>query len=136
MPFDPQYLIESLSDSTIYMAYYTIAHLLQGNIYGSEPGILGIRKEDLNDDFWDYVFLGKEYTSNKVPMYKLKKLRESFLYWYPMDLRCSGKDLIKNHLTMSLFNHAAIWEDEPDKWPRGFYCNGFINVDGKKMSKS
>ena len=31
------------------------------------------------------------------------------LYWYPLDLRCSGKDLIKNHLTMSLFNHAAIW---------------------------
>ena len=53
-----------------------------------------------------------------------------------MDLRCSGKDLIKNHLTMSLFNHIAIWEDQPDKWPRGFYCNGFINVDSKKMSKS
>ena len=66
----------------------------------------------------------------------MKVLRESFLYWYPMDLRCSGKDLIKNHLTMSLFNHAAIWEDQPDKWPRGFYCNGFINVDNEKMSKS
>ena len=25
-----QFLIESLSDSTIYMAYYTVAHLLQG----------------------------------------------------------------------------------------------------------
>ena len=59
MPFDPQYLIESLSDSTIYMAYYTICHLLQGNIFGSQPGILGIKKEDLSEDFWDYVFLGK-----------------------------------------------------------------------------
>ncbi len=39
----------------------------------------------------------------------MKKMRDSFLYWYPMDLRCSGKDLIKNHLTMALFNHAAIW---------------------------
>lgn len=29
MPWDEQYLIESLSDSTIYMAYYTVAHLLQ-----------------------------------------------------------------------------------------------------------
>jgi leucyl-tRNA synthetase len=27
--WDPQFLIESLSDSTIYMAYYTVAHLLQ-----------------------------------------------------------------------------------------------------------
>lgn len=30
MPWDPQFMVESLSDSTIYMAYYTIAHLLQG----------------------------------------------------------------------------------------------------------
>ena len=37
---------------------------------------------------------------------------------------------------MSLFNHAAIWENEPDKWPRSFFCNGFINVENEKMSKS
>lgn len=30
IPWAPQYLVESLSDSTIYMAYYTFAHLLQG----------------------------------------------------------------------------------------------------------
>lgn len=59
MPFDKQYLIESLSDSTIYFAFYTIAHLLQGNIFGSEPGILGIKSEDLTEDFWDFVLLGK-----------------------------------------------------------------------------
>jgi leucyl-tRNA synthetase len=29
-PVDPQFLVESLSDSTIYMAYYTISHLLHG----------------------------------------------------------------------------------------------------------
>lgn len=29
IPWDPQYLVESLSDSTIYMAYYTVCHLLQ-----------------------------------------------------------------------------------------------------------
>lgn len=32
IPWDKQYLVESLSDSTIYMAYYTVAHLLQGNL--------------------------------------------------------------------------------------------------------
>ena len=52
-----------------------------------------------------------------------------------MDLRCSGKDLIRNHLTMSLYNHAAIWEDK-NMMPRSFYCNGHILVNGKKMSKS
>ena len=29
LPWDEKWLIESLSDSTIYMAYYTIAHILQ-----------------------------------------------------------------------------------------------------------
>ena len=43
LPWDPQYLIESLSDSTVYMAYYTVAHLLQGVVNGSQPGLLGIR---------------------------------------------------------------------------------------------
>lgn len=33
LPWDPQWLIESLSDSTIYMAYYTVAHLIQGNSF-------------------------------------------------------------------------------------------------------
>ena len=79
--------------------------------------------------------MGQEYKSGKIPQYKLDKCRESFLYWYPLDLRCSAKDLIKNHLTMALFNHAAIWDDEKF-WPRSYYCNGYINVEGEKMSKS
>lgn len=61
-------------------------------------------------------------------------MRKEFLYWYPMDLRCSGKDLIKNHLTMSLFNHAAIFDKK--HMPKAYFCNGYVNVDDQKMSKS
>ena len=43
IPWDEQYLIESLSDSTIYMSYYTIAHHLQGSIYGEKEGIANIK---------------------------------------------------------------------------------------------
>ena len=44
MPWDEQYLIESLSDSTVYMAYYTVAHLLQGGVVdGSKPGPANIK---------------------------------------------------------------------------------------------
>lgn len=75
LPFDEQYLIESLSDSTIYFAFYTVSHLLQGDINGSVPGILGIRPEDLTLDFWSHIFLGKEYTSGKIPQYKLDQCR-------------------------------------------------------------
>lgn len=48
LPWDPQYLIESLSDSTIYMAFYTVAHLLQGGVFdGHRPGPLGIKYEKI-----------------------------------------------------------------------------------------
>ena len=54
-----------------------------------------------------------------------------------MDLRVSGKDLIGNHLTMSLYNHAAIWPDEAaQRWPRSFFTNGHVMIDSEKMSKS
>ena len=48
IPWDEQYLIESLSDSTIYMAYYTVAHLLHAGSYdASRPGPLAIRSASL-----------------------------------------------------------------------------------------
>lgn len=44
LPWDEQWLIESLSDSTIYMAYYTVAHLLQGgNLRGQGESPVKIR---------------------------------------------------------------------------------------------
>lgn len=48
----------------------------------------------------------------------VQKLREEFKYWYPLDLRVSGKDLIFNHLTFCLYCHAAIWPKQKDMWPR------------------
>ena len=61
LPWDPQYLIESLSDSTIYMAYYTVAHLLQrGDMYGqtgarspsAPPSLLEMRQQELICEGW------------------------------------------------------------------------------------
>lgn len=36
---------------------------------------------------------------------------------------------------MALYNHVAIWDD-PKFWPQAYYCNGYILVEGDKMSKS
>ena len=33
-------------------------------------------------------------------------------YFYPLDLRVSGKDLIRNHLTYFLYNHVAVFPQE------------------------
>jgi leucyl-tRNA synthetase len=139
LPWDEQFVIEALSDSTIYMAYYTVCHLLQGGIMdGSAEGPAAIPAEKLTVAVWDYIMLGGAYPAEcGVPEATLTKLRGEFEYWYPMDLRSSGKDLIRNHLTMSLYNHAAIWKDDlENRMPRSFFTNGHILVNGKKMSKS
>jgi len=69
----------------------------------------------LNIDAWDYIFLGTGFNQAKYPNIseeQLNRLRYEFNFWYPMDMRVSAKDLIRNHLTMSLYNHAAIWPEK------------------------
>ncbi len=118
LPWDVKWVIESLSDSTIYMAYYTFAHLIK-----DYPA------NNINDEFFDYIFLGKGKGDKKM-----QEMRREFEYWYPFDVRSSGKDLVQNHLAFCLFNHTAIF---PEKyWPKGFSVNGWLLVEGDKMSKS
>eukprot|EP00956_Cyclotella_meneghiniana_P021892 scaffold40578_cov72-Cyclotella_meneghiniana.AAC.6 len=141
LPWDKEWVIESLSDSTIYMSYYTIAHYLQGenNLNGEESKCPnGIKVSDLTDDVFNFIFRkGFSIPSGcAIPSETLENMRNEFRYWYPMDLRVSAKDLIPNHLTMALYNHAAMWDDEPELWPRGYYTNGHVMVDAEKMSKS
>lgn len=46
-----------MSDSTIYNAYYTIAHLIQGNSFkGDKINALNIKAKDLTPEVWDYIF--------------------------------------------------------------------------------
>jgi len=140
LPWDPVYLIESLSDSTIYMAYYTVAHILQGgDMYCKEEGAApgGIKPEDMTTEVWDAIFLGKEVPADcKVPAELMSKMIREFNYWYPFDLRVSGKDLIQNHLTFCLYTHTSIWSDKPEMWPRGMRSNGHLLLNAEKMSKS
>ena len=132
LPQDPRWLIESLSDSTIYMAYYAIAHLVeQGTVTGAPGDRTGVDPKELTPAFFDHVFLGK----GDAPSPLARKAREEFLYWYPLDFRNSGKDLVQNHLTFMVFNHTATWDD-PGMWPRAIGVNGWVMVDGEKMSKS
>ncbi|KAB8227579.1 uncharacterized protein BDW43DRAFT_316695 [Aspergillus alliaceus] len=53
VPWDSQFLVESLSDSTQYMAYYTVAHKLT-DIYGQAPGTLKIPN---HLTFFIYIYL-------------------------------------------------------------------------------
>lgn len=137
VPWDPSVMVESLSDSTIYQAYYSFAHLLHKDMFGKEPGPLGITPDQLNDDIWDYVFGRRDRADlpqSDLPKKTLETLRRHFDYWYPVDMRASGKDLIQNHLTFNLYVHTALFPKE--SWPRSFRVNGHLLLNGDKMSKS
>jgi leucyl-tRNA synthetase len=131
LPWDRQWLIEPLTDSTIYMSYYTIAKYFKD-----------IQLDDLGDDFFDYVFLGKSNESMVVNsnsncfngLVNIDKIKEEFNYWYPLDWRLSGKDLVGNHLTFHMFHHSAIFER--DSWPKGMVVFGMGLLEGSKMSSS
>ncbi|KAH6682803.1 leucyl-tRNA synthetase-like protein [Halenospora varia] len=139
LPWDPQFLVESLSDSTIYMAYYTIAHYLHKDIFGKTPGLAGVKPEQMTDEVWDYVFARRELDDgilkdSGISKEALASMRREFEYWYPLDLRVSGKDLIPNHLTFFLYIHLAIFP--PEYWPKAVRANGHLLLNGEKMSKS
>lgn len=130
LPMDPEWIIESLSDSTIYMAFYTVSRFIREN---------NIKPEQLIPEFWDYILLGKHNAEDLadetgIDLKTIKKMRNEFSYWYPLDSRHSAGDLITNHLTFFIMNHIAIFPEA--LWPRQIVTNGFVMYEGQKMSKS
>jgi len=130
LPWDPDWIIESLSDSTIYMAYYTIVrHITEHKIQPIQ----------LTDEVFDYIFLGNGEPAEiakkvNLSVKILESMREEFLYFYPLDSRHSAHELIPNHLTFMIFNHTAVFPEE--LWPRQIVTNGHVMMEGEKMSKS
>ncbi|XP_051902567.1 leucine--tRNA ligase, cytoplasmic [Hippocampus zosterae] len=138
LPWDEQWLIESLSDSTIYMAYYTVAHLLQGGVLnGQGTSPLGIKPHQMTKEVWDFIFFKTSpFPKTDIPKEHLQRLRREFEYWYPVDVRVSGKDLVPNHLSYYLYNHVAMWPNDSGKWPQAVRANGHLLLNSEKMSKS
>jgi leucyl-tRNA synthetase len=99
-----------------------------------EQGIGNITPDQMTDDVWDYVFARKNNVDSTIQMETLESMRREFEYWYPLDLRVSGKDLVQNHLTFFLYIHIAMWPEE--YWPKGVRPNGHLLLNGDKMSKS
>lgn len=146
LPWDKQWLIEPLSDSTIYMAYYTIAKYMKY-----------IDADKLDDSFFDWVFLDSKTANgtfnvgifdklvnyfkdqklnNADKIYELfnEDIKQEFNYWYPLDWRLSAKDLVGNHLSFHMFHHSAIFPQY--KWPNGIVVFGMGLLEGHKMSSS
>jgi leucyl-tRNA synthetase len=137
LPWDQDWIIESLSDSVIYMAYYIIAKYV--NDVSNHKNNPVINADHLKDSFFDYVLLRKGDATQVAAECKISKaliddISNEFSYFYPLDVRHSGRDLIPNHLSFFIFNHVAIFEKA--NWPKKIAVNGSVLMEGKKMSKS
>ena len=124
------WIIESLSDSVIYMAFYlVILHIKKNNI----------TSEQLIPAVFDYIFLNKGTLAtisekSGIEGKILKEMQDDFKYWYPNDLRHTAIAHIGNHLSFTIFHHVAIF---PEKyWPKIFSLNELLIREGEKMSKS
>ena len=123
LPWDKKWLIEPLTDSTIYMSYYSIARFLKD-----------MNPDDLTPAFFDKVYLNKDSGDIKVAPEIVEEIQNEFNYWYPLDWRLSAKDLVGNHLSFLMFHHSAIFSE--DKWPKGTVVFGMGLLEGNKMSSS
>ena len=130
LPWDKDWIVESLSDSVIYMAYYTISRFVNDRT---------VTPENLTKEFFDYVFLDKASMEQAMQTSGLsedviKLMKDEFQYFYPVDSRHSGRDLVQNHLSFFVLNHVAIFDEK--LWPQEIVVNGSVMMDGAKMSKS
>jgi len=125
LPMDSEWIIESLSDSTIYTVVYTII-----------PYLRKMDLREIDNQLFNFIFFGTGDLRGKSESTRkyAEEARTEFLYWYPVDLRHTSYPHISNHLTFYLFNHVAIFP--PNEWPIGISTGGMVISEGQKMSKS
>jgi leucyl-tRNA synthetase len=130
LPWDPEWIVETLSDSTVYMAYYTISRFINEK---------ELPAEKLTNELFDYLFRNKAtleeaHKTSELELSLINEMKEEFEYFYPPDFRASAKELIFNHLTFYIFQHLALFPE--GHYPLEIEANGMINIEGDKMSKS
>ncbi|MGB9635884.1 MAG: leucine--tRNA ligase [Thermoplasmata archaeon] len=123
--YKPGWIIEPISDSTLYPAFYIISKYVNSGM---------LKPEQLTSEFFDYVFLGRGNGNPEISELQ-QKIREEFEYWYPLDINLGGKEHKTVHFPVFLMNHVAILEQK--HWPRGIFVNWHLTMkSGEKISKS
>ena len=129
-PYDERWIIEAISDSTLYPLYYLIS------LYANDGRI---KPEQMNEEMFDFVALNRGNIkdvskSTGISEDLLKQMRADVEYWYPLDLNIGGKEHMTVHFPTFLFNHLAIMPQE--KYPRGIMVHWYITGKKGKISKS
>jgi len=112
------------------MAYYTISRFVNDGT---------VSPDNLTKEFFDYILLDKgdiklAASTSKLAEDIINTMKKEFNYFYPVDSRHSGRDLVQNHLSFFVLNHVAVFEKK--LWPQEIVVNGSVMMDGAKMSKS
>ena len=128
-PFEEGWVIDALSDYTIYMAFFIVTKHLNAGFIG---------EDQLINEFFDFEFLGKGSPSEvaekiEISEELLRRIREEFNYWYPVDLNAGGKEHKTVHFPFFIFTHVVIFPEE--HWPKGIFVNWHLVAYGQKMSK-
>lgn len=130
LPMDPEWIIEPLSDSTIYQMLYLVMHIIRRE---------NISPEQLTSDTLDYVLLGEgnvTLLSEQIKVSKevLEEMRSEVEYWKSFDMRYTAAPHLSNHLSFLIYHYALIFSKEYH--PRNITVGGLLIKDGHKISKS
>ena len=129
-PFDKEWIIEPISDSTLYPLAYTFFNYINSK---------KLKLQNLTDEFFDFIFLNKGKLESAAKISKinpklLKQIKKEADYWYPLDMNLGGKEHKTVHFPVFLFNHIALLPEQ--KWPKSIFVNWWVTGKQGKISKS
>jgi leucyl-tRNA synthetase len=130
LPYDKSWVIESLSDSTIYQMFYLVISHIKNN---------KIKAKQLTAEFFDYVFLGKQNPTilseeTGIDEKIIKEIRNDIEYWNNCDFRYTAPPHMSNHLSFLIYHYGIIFPEK--NWPKCITVGGLMIRDGAKISKS
>jgi leucyl-tRNA synthetase len=126
IPYDRDWIVEPLSDSTIYQMLYMISGLIRDN-----ESIV----EKLSFEVLDYIYFGtgapETFDIDKV---FLSAARAQVEYWNNVDFRYVGQTHMSNHLNFLIYHYSLIFPKS--MWPKTIVAGSLMMRDGEKISKS
>lgn len=121
LPQDSEWIVEPLSDSTIYQVFYPIAQFVNEG---------KIAPEEITDELLDYIFLDKGSSSHP----QADTIKQACRYWAGFDLRYTAATHMSNHLSFLIYHYALILPQHFH--PHNITIGGLLIKDGEKIAKS
>jgi len=129
LPTDREWIIEPLSDSTIYQLFYIVSGIIRRE---------NISPEELTEELFDYLYLDIGSNDFKIPKEIVSEMKSEVDYWCNLDFRYVGQPHMSNHMSFLIYHYSIIF-DKPELkkfLPKTGVVGGMLNRNGEKISKS